>query len=80
MIDLQQIVGIVLYILVAGAIFGLLYYLCNYFERKFPGNETVKLFVNVAEIFLVVLAVLVIIGILLSLVGGVQLFRWGGPR
>ncbi len=75
-IDLQNVVGIVLYILCVGAVFGLLFFLVDYIGRQFPG-EIMTLFVKVAKIILVVLAVLVVIGILIGLAGGQPLFRWG---
>ena len=79
MIDLQQVVGIVLYILIVGAVFGLLIFLVDYIGRQFPG-ETMGLFVRLAKIILVVLAVLVAIGILIGLAGGQPMFRWGAAR
>jgi hypothetical protein len=77
MIDLQQVVYIVLYILIAGAIFGLLLFLVDYIGKQFP-SELMTLFVKIAKVILVVLAILVVIGILLNVVGGQPIFRWGG--
>ncbi len=79
MVDLQQVVGIVLYILVVGAVFGLLFFLVNYVGGMFPGEGS-ALFVKLAKLVLIVLAVLVVIGILLGMVGGQPMFRWGGPH
>lgn len=76
MIDLQVIVGVVLYIVIAGAVFGLLFFLVDYIAKQFP-SEVMVLFAKVAKIILIVLAVLVVIGILVGLVGGKPMFRWG---
>lgn len=75
-VDLQQVVGIVLYILVAGVVFGLLFFLVDYVGRQFPGEGS-AMFTKLAKIVLIVLAVLVIIGIVIGLAGGGQMFRWG---
>lgn len=75
-IDLQHVVGVVLLLLIAGAVFGLLFYLVNYVGGMFPG-EGGQIFVKFAKIILVVLAVLFMIGILLSLVGAGPNFQWG---
>jgi len=74
MIDLQTVVMIVVYLIVAAIVFGLLFYLVNYVGSQFPGAEP---FIKIARIILVVLAVLVCIGILVSLVSGNPVFRWG---
>ena len=74
MISLTSVVWIILYLLVAAAIFGLLLYLINYVGSQFPGGEP---FIKVARIILVVLGVLVLIGLLLSLISGQPLFRIG---
>ncbi len=79
MIDLQQVVGIVLMLIIAGAVFGLLFFLVNYVGGMFPG-EGGQLFIKLAKIVLIVLAVLFAITVLISLVGGGgggQMFRWG---
>ncbi len=79
MIDLSTAVWVVLYLLIAGAVFGLLFFLINYIAAQFPG-EAMNLFAKVARIFLIVLAVLVLIGLLVGFVTGKSLFRWGpGP-
>jgi hypothetical protein len=62
------------YLLVAGLIFGLLWFLVNFVGGKIPGPAG-QWFVTIAQVILVVLAVLVLIGILLSLVSGQPVFR-----
>ncbi len=76
MIDLQHVVGIVIYLLIAGAVFGLLIFLVDYIAKQFP-SETMGMFAKVAKILIVVLAVLILIGLLISLIGGQPVFRWG---
>lgn len=68
MISLSGAVTIVLYLIVGGLIFWLLSWLVNYINPPEP-------FRKIANVVLVVLAVLVCIGLLLSLVGGQPLFR-----
>ncbi len=75
-IDLQQVVGIVVMLLIAGGVFALLFWLVNYVGGLFPG-EGGQIFVKFAKVILVVLAVLFAIGILLSLAGAGPVFRWG---
>ncbi len=77
MIDLATVVWVVLYLLVAGAVFALLFFLINYIASQFPG-EAMNLFAKAARIILIVLAVLVLIGLLLSFVTGQPIFRWSG--
>ncbi len=79
MIDLATVVWVVLYLLVAGAVFALLLFLINYVAAQFPG-EGMNLFAKAARIFLIVLAVLVLIGLLISFISGQPLIRWGGGR
>lgn len=69
MISIQSAVNIVIYMVVAGLIFWLLWFLINYIAPPEP-------FRKVANVVLMVLAVLVCIGILLSVVGGTPMFRW----
>lgn len=80
MISLEGAVWTVIYLLVAAVVFGLLYFLINAIGRELPG-EGAQMFVKFARILLLVLAVLVVIFMLLSLVGGKPLFRndlrWG---
>ena len=79
MINLQTVVMIVLYLLGAGLVFGLLFFLINYIAGQFPG-EGMNLFAKFARILLIVLAVLVVIGLIIQMVGGGgPVFRWGGP-
>lgn len=66
MFSIESIVRIVLYLLGAGLIFGLLMYLIDYVSTQFP---SVGPFAKFARIALVVLAVLVLIGVLLSFMG-----------
>lgn len=68
MISLSAAIYVLLYLIIAGLIFGLLFWLVGYVGLPAPFDKT-------ARIVLAVLAVLVIIGILLSLVGGVPVFR-----
>lgn len=68
MISISAAVTVVLYLIVAGLIFWLLWFLVNYINPPEP-------FKRIANVVLVVLAVLVCIGILLSLVGGTPIFR-----
>ncbi len=75
-IDLQQVVGIVLMLLIAGGVFALLFWLVSYVGGLFPG-EGGQIFVKFAKVILVVLAVLFAIGMLLSLAGAGPAFRWG---
>ena len=67
MISLSGAVTVIVYLLVAGLVFYLLMWLVNYINPPEP-------FKKVATVVLAVLAVLVAIGILLSLVGGQPLF------
>jgi len=59
---------IILYLIVAGLIFWLLWWLVDYCALPAPFNK-------VAHIILAVLAVMVLIGILLHL-AGIQVVRW----
>lgn len=68
MVSLSAVVMIFVYLLVAGLIFGLLWWLVDYIAPPEP-------FAKVARVVLAILAVLVIIGILLSLVQGQAVFR-----
>lgn len=68
MISLQAAAMVIVYLIVAGLIFYLLWWLVGYCGLPEPFNK-------VARVVLAVLAVMVIIGILLSLTGGPQLFR-----
>ena len=66
MLSIQTVVYVVLFLLGAGAVFGLLLWLVQYLEKEFPGFG---LFFKAARIALVVLAVLVLIGLICHLMG-----------
>lgn len=68
MLSISAAVTVVVYLVVAGLIFWLLFWLVNYVAPPEP-------FRKIANVVLAILAVMVIIGILLSLVGGQPLFR-----
>ncbi len=68
MLSLSGAVHVVIWLIVAGLIFWLLWWLVNYIAPPEP-------FRKIANIILAILAVLVLIGILLSLVGGTPIFR-----
>lgn len=66
MFSIESVVMFVLYLLGCGLIFALLLYLINYVAGQFPGVEP---FAKFARIGLVILAVLVLIGVVLSFMG-----------
>ena len=68
MISLSAAVAIVVYLVIAGLIFFLLHWLIGYCGVPEP-------FGKVARIVLAIMAVLVIIGLLLSFVSGQPVFR-----
>jgi hypothetical protein len=68
MISLSAAVTVVITLIVAGLIFGLLWWLVSYCGLPAP-------FDKFARVALAILAVLVIIGILLQMVGGTPVFR-----
>lgn len=68
MISLSGAVTLIVYLMVAGLVFFLLHWLIGYCGVPEP-------FAKVARIVLAVLAVLVIIGVLISIVNGQPLFR-----
>jgi len=68
MISIQGAITTIIYLVVVGLVFYLLHWLVSYTAPPEP-------FRKVANVVLAILAVLVVIGILLSLVGGVPLFR-----
>jgi hypothetical protein len=68
MISLSAAVTVIVYLIVAGLIFGLLWWLLDYINPREP-------FKKVGNIILAILGVLVLIGILLSIVGGGPLFK-----
>jgi hypothetical protein len=63
MISLSALVTVVVYLIVAGLIFWLLWWLINYIAPPEP-------FRKVANVVLAILGVLIVCSILLSLVGG----------
>lgn len=72
MISISGAVSIILALIVGGVVFALLLYAVCYCEREFPG---LALFWKFGRIILVLLAVFVLIGVLLNMAGGVQVFR-----
>ncbi len=68
MISLNSLVSVVIYLIVAGLIFWLLWWLVNYIAPPEP-------FRKIANVVLAIFAVLIVIGILLSLAGGQPVFR-----
>lgn len=68
MISLSAAVTTIVYLIVAGLVFWLLWWLIGYCNPPEP-------FRKVATVVLAILAVLVVIGILLSLVSGQPIFR-----
>ncbi len=68
MISINMAVTLIVYLMVAGLIFWLLWWLVNYIAPPEP-------FLKIANVILAILAVLVIIGILLSIVNGTPVFR-----
>ncbi len=81
MISLQGIVHVVIYLLVAAAILGLLWFLIGFCEKNLGGPPMVYNVLRVVFVILVVLIliaillVLLLIGLLLSFVNGQPLFR-----
>ncbi len=71
MISLSGAVQIVVGLIIAGLVFGLLFWLIGFCESQFPSAAP---FFKVARIILVIIAVLVLIGILLNF-AGYQVFR-----
>ncbi len=67
MISISAAVTVVIYLVVAGLVFWLLCWLVNYVAPPEP-------FRKIANVVLAILAVLVVISILLSLVGGRPIF------
>ncbi len=68
MISLSAVVTVIIYLIVAGLVFWLLWWLVGYIAPPEP-------FRKVANVVLAIAAVLVIIGVLMSLVGGQPIFR-----
>lgn len=72
MISISAAINVIIFVLIGGVIFGLLLWLVDYLERKVPFFSP---YAWVARVVLVVVAVLVLIGILLSLATGTPVFR-----
>lgn len=68
MVSISGLVSVVIYIIVLGLVFGLLWWLLDYVKPPEP-------FYKIAKIMLAVMAVLILCGVLLSLVTGTQVFR-----
>ena len=68
MISLSGAVTALVYLIIAGLVFWLLWWLLGYVDPPEP-------FRKVGTVILAILAVMVIVGILLSLVGGTPVFR-----
>lgn len=68
MISISAAVTVIIYLVVAGLIWWLLYWALAKIDPPQP-------FRKVAEVVLILLAVLVVIGILLSLVNGTPIFK-----
>lgn len=66
MISLPTIVSIVVTLLVAGLVFGLLFFLISYVGGQFPQAQP---FIRIANVILVILMVLFLIGMLLNFAG-----------
>ncbi len=66
MISIETVVTVILFLIGCAAVFGLLFFLINYCEKEFPAGG---IFFKFARIFLVILAVLVLIGLILQLMG-----------
>ncbi len=73
MISLSAVVSIVIYLIVAGLICWLLIWLIDYCGIPEPFNK-------VAKIIMAILAVLLVIGALISIVNGQPLFRMDFAR
>jgi hypothetical protein len=68
MLSINALVYVVLLLLVVAAVFGILLWVVNYLNPPEPFNKGIR-------VVLVVGGALVVIGILLSLIGGQPIFR-----
>ncbi len=75
MFSLEGAVSIIVFLLVGAAIFGLLYLLIIGVSKLLPEGAAAALFIRYTTGLLYVLAVLVLIGLLLSFITGKPLFR-----
>ena len=74
MISLESAAMVLLYAIGAMVIFGLFWLAIQAIAKRFPG-EAGQMVAKVAEVILIVLALLVCIGLILSLLSGKPLFR-----
>ena len=65
-ITLAQIVGVVLFILIAAAVLGLLWFLIGYIQSQFGGPEIIY---KVCRVVMMVMVVVMLICLLLNLAG-----------
>ena len=72
MVSLEGLVRIVVYLLIAAAVLGLLWFLIGYCQAKLGGPAKVY---DVIRVVFVILVVLGLIGLLLSLISGQPLFK-----
>jgi succinate dehydrogenase/fumarate reductase cytochrome b subunit len=77
--DLSFVFWILVYMLAAGALFGLAFFLCDYLARKYP-SEPMAMFSKAAKVILVVVAVLVLMWVIISAVSGGSLPWVSRPR
>lgn len=76
MISLTEVVRIIFYLIVAALVFGVLWWVIGAVAKQAaPEGGESSMFVRYARIVLVVLGAMVLIGILLSMVGGVPIVR-----
>lgn len=68
MLSISLLLTLVVYLIVAGVVCWLIWWLIDYCGLPEPFNK-------VAHILVAVVAVLVVIGVLLQLLGGAQVFR-----
>lgn len=72
MVSLEGIVRVIIYLLVAAAVLGLLWWLIGFCQERIGGPPKVY---DVIRVVFVILVILGLIGLLLSLVSGQPLFR-----
>lgn len=68
MFAVESLIALVIYLIVIGLIFGLLWWLVDYCQLPEPFNKVVR-------VVLAILAVLIVISVLLSFLGGIPVFR-----
>lgn len=74
MISLSGAAMIIVYLLIAAAVFGLLWWLIDVVSGLFPGEPS-QMFVKVARVVLIILVILVLLGFLMSLISPQPVFR-----